>query len=125
MNRQYDEIFVRKIKAYGYHGVFEKENREGQWFFVDLKMRLSLAEAAATDDLEKTVNYAAAAAVAKACVEIRPPFRLIEKLAGTIAERILEAFPRVRSVEVRVHKPHAPAGLEFEDLGVKIEISRD
>ena len=52
MASQLDEIFVRKIRAYGYHGVFEKENREGQWFFVDLKMRLPLAAAAATDSAD-------------------------------------------------------------------------
>lgn len=56
MNTRTDEIFVRKIKAYGYHGVFEKENREGQWFFVDLKMSVSLAEAAETDDLAKKLR---------------------------------------------------------------------
>lgn len=124
MNTRTDEIFVRKIKAYGYHGVFEKENREGQWFFVDLKMSVSLAEAAETDDLAKTADYARAAALAKECVEARPPFQLIERLAKTIGEKILAAFPRVCSVEVVVHKPQAPVGLEFEDLGVRMVITR-
>lgn len=125
MTPQLDEIFVRKIKAYGYHGVFEKENREGQWFFVDLKMRLPLAAAAVTDELAQTVNYAEAAAIAKSCVEIRPPFQLIERLAGTIAEKLLAAFPQICEIEVCVHKPGAPVGLDFEDLGVKIRVFRN
>ena len=122
MNPQTDEIFVRKIKAYGFHGVFEKENREGQWFYVDLKMCLPLGEAAESDDLAKTVDYSRAAAIAKACVESRPPFQLIERLAKTIGEKIRSAFPQILKIEVTVHKPQAPLGLEFEDLGVKIEV---
>ncbi len=119
-----DEIFVNGIRAYGFHGVFEEENRKGQWFVADLKMRLSLAEAAASDDLEKTVDYSRAAAIAKECIEARPPFRLIERLAGTIAEKILAAFPRVSEIEVRVRKPDAPVGLEFADLGVTLRRRR-
>ena len=125
MNFSYDEIFVQKIKAYGYHGVFEKENIKGQWFSVDLKMFLPLAEAERTDDLLNTVNYAEAALIAKSCIERRPPFRLIERLAGTIAQEILEKFPAVREIEVCVHKPDAPVSLDFEDLGVKIRRVRD
>ena len=119
-----DEIFVQKIKAYGYHGATEKENREGQWFFVDLKMSLPLAAAAATDDLATTVDYAAAAALAKDCVEERPPFALIERLAEVIASKILEAFPQIQKIEVAVHKPFAPLGVECEDVGVRIVRSR-
>ena len=125
MNCSCDEIFVQKIKAYGYHGVYEKENINGQWFSVDLKIFLSLAEAARTDELEKTVNYAEAALIAKSCIERRPPFRLIERLAGTIAQEILEKFPTIRKIEVCVHKPNAPVGLDFEDLGVRICRDRD
>lgn len=119
-----DEIFVKGIRAYGFHGIFEEENRVGQRFVVDLKMRLSLAEAAKTDDLEKTVDYAKAAMLAKECVEARSPFRLIETLAGTIAEKILAAFPRLTEIEVRVHKPNAPVSAEFDDLGVTVRRSR-
>ena len=119
-----DEIFVNGIRAYGFHGVFEEENRKGQWFVADLNMRLPPAEAAASADLEKTVDYSRAAAIAKECIEARPPFRLIERLAGTIAEKILAAFPRVSEIEVRVRKPDAPVGLEFADLGVTLRRRR-
>ena len=108
MNDELDEIFVRGIKAYGYHGVFESENRAGQWFFVDLKMRLPLAAAASTDELGKTVDYARAIAAAKACVEESPPFSLIERLAGTIAEELLDA----------------PVGAECADIGVRLSRRR-
>lgn len=120
----FDEIFVSGIKAFGFHGVFEDENARGQEFFVDLRIFLPLADAAASDALEKTVDYSRAAEIAKACVEARPPFRLIERLAGTIAEKILATFPQIRRVEVVVHKPNAPLSVEFSDVGVKISRER-
>lgn len=123
-NEQLDEIFVNKIKAYGYHGVFEKENLEGQWFYVDLCLMLPLEQAAKADDLTATVDYSQAIAIAKECITMRPPFQLIEKLAGTIADKILSAFPAVRKIEVTVHKPQAPVDADFSDLGVRITRSR-
>ncbi len=124
MNEKLDEIFIRKIKAYGYHGVFEKENREGQWFFVDLRIFLPLTAAAGTDALEETVDYSRAAALVKSCVEARPPFALIERLAGTIAEKILATFPQAQAAEVVVHKPNAPLGVECKDVGVRFFAER-
>lgn len=123
-NDRLDEIFVNKIKAYGYHGVFEKENREGQWFYVDLRLMLSLEKAAQTDDLAATVDYSQATAIAKECIAQRPPFQLIEKLAGTIADKILAAFPAIQKIEVTVHKPQAPVDADFSDLGVRLTRTR-
>lgn len=120
MSNEHDEIFINKIKAYGYHGVFEKENREGQWFLVDLKIFLALDDAAQSDDLSRSVDYSRAVIIAKKWIEHRPPFKLIERLAGVIADEILATFPQIRKIEVTVHKPHAPVDAEFDDIGVKI-----
>lgn len=119
-----DEIFVTGIRELGFHGVYAQENLDGQMFGVDLRIFLPLAEAAGTDDLEKTVNYARAAEIARECIGARPPFRLIERLAGTIADKILAEFPQIRRIEVTVHKPEAPLGFDFADLGVKISRER-
>ena len=38
--------------------------------------------------------------------------------------RILAEFPLVNSIEVTVHKPDAPIGLDFKDISVTIFRSR-
>lgn len=119
-----DEIFVSGIRARGFHGVYAEENLDGQMFGVDLRIFLPLGEAAETDNLAKTVDYAHAAEIARECIGAQPPFRLIERLAGTIAEKILAAFPQIRRIEVTVHKPEAPLGFRFADVGVKISRER-
>ena len=40
-----DKIFVNGMRFYGYHGVFEEENRLGQRFHVDLMCELDLTHA--------------------------------------------------------------------------------
>ena len=41
-------------------------------------------------------------------------YRLIEAAAGRAADAVLAAFPRVRSVRITIHKPHAPIAATFE-----------
>lgn len=38
-----DKMFVNGMRFYGYHGVFEEENRLGQRFNIDLMCELDLA----------------------------------------------------------------------------------
>ena len=79
-----DRVAVRGISATGHHGVFDFEKREGQTFVVDVVLGMDTREAAATDDLAKTVNYAEVAADVVALIEAEP-VDLIEKLAQQIA----------------------------------------
>jgi 7,8-dihydroneopterin aldolase/epimerase/oxygenase len=47
-------------------------------------------------------------------------FRLVETAAAITAEALLAGFPKVSSVRVTVHKPHAPIAAIFNDVGVSI-----
>ncbi len=64
-----DRIELTGLECFGYHGVFEEEKRTGQPFIVDITCWSEFAEAAATDDLTKTINYAELADVAAKIVE--------------------------------------------------------
>ena len=72
--------------------------------------------AAASDDLADTLDYGALAERAAAIVG-GEPCDLIEAVAGRIADDVL-TDPRVRAVEVALHKPQAPIPLEFADVAV-------
>lgn len=113
-----DTISVLGIRARGRHGVLAAERELGQLFVVDVQMVVDTAAAARADDLELTVDYAA---VASEVVRIvgGPPVRLIETLAGLIADRV-RAFAGVQQVTVTVHKPSAPVPEIFEDVAVRI-----
>ena len=52
-----DRITLTGITGYGHHGVFGFEREQGQPFVVDLTCQLDLSAAAASDDLQQTIDY--------------------------------------------------------------------
>lgn len=122
--RRSDEITLSGVTAYGHHGVLEEEKRDGQQFVIDIGLGLDLTGAATTDDLRRTANYAEVAAVAVEVVQ-GPSYDLVEKVAGTIADRVLAGQPLVERVVVTVHKPQAPVGVPFGDVAVTVRRRRD
>lgn len=113
-----DRIAVTGIAARGFHGVLAEEKRDGQIFLVDVALGVDTREAAASDDLARTVDYSAVAAKVVELVSTGS-FDLIEALARRIADDCL-AFDLVEAVEVTVHKPEAPVGVPFQDVTVTI-----
>ena len=118
-----DELSVLGIECFGHHGVFDFERREGQVFTVDLALGLDTRPAAASDDLQDTVDYGSLVASVKAAVE-NDPVDLIETLAQRIAEVCL-LDPRVEWARVTVHKPDAPIDATFSDVVLTITRTRE
>ncbi|MBU4464895.1 MAG: dihydroneopterin aldolase [Actinobacteria bacterium] len=113
-----DKITVTGIRAFGYHGVYDDERRNGQEFIVDVVLLLDTRAAAASDEVTDTVHYGEVAEQIVRIVE-GEPVNLLEKLAARIADDML-ALPAVRTVIVTVHKPAAPIPVPFGDVSVTI-----
>ncbi|MGK8554894.1 dihydroneopterin aldolase [Nocardia gipuzkoensis] len=116
IRRGADRIELRGLRAYGHHGVFDHERRDGQEFLVDLTVWVDFAVAAASDDLAATVDYGALAERAVRIVQ-GPPRNLIESVVSEIADDVM-TDPRISSVEVVLHKPSAPIPHTFADVRV-------
>ena len=116
-------ITLTGIKAFGYHGVFDFEARDGQDFFIDVEMQVDLTKAASSDDLADTVDYGAITDLVVADVK-GERVQLIEKLASRLADLFLAADKRITAVAITVHKPSAPVSSEVKDISVRIEKSR-
>ncbi|TCP52751.1 dihydroneopterin aldolase [Tumebacillus sp. BK434] len=117
-----DRIYISGMEFYGYHGVFEEENRLGQRFYADLVLHASLKAAGETDDLSKTVNYAEAYAAIKIIMD-GEPVQLIETLAERIAQQMLDLYPMVQQAQVKVTKPSPPFPGALS--GVAVEVIRE
>jgi dihydroneopterin aldolase len=113
-----DRIELRGLRVDAVHGVHEEERRAPQPFEVDLDLELDTADAAATDDLERTADYAAAVSAA-AAVLAGPPRQLLETLASDIATAVL-ADPRVAAVTVAVRKLRPPVPEPLASAGVRL-----
>lgn len=113
-----DELTITGIECLGHHGVFDHERRDGQPFVIDLTLGLDTSVAAASDDLQDTVDYGSLVGQVKTAVE-SDPVDLIETLAHRVAGICL-AHGRVEWVRVTVHKPDAPIDAVFADVALTI-----
>ena len=96
-------IELAGLVVFGHHGYLEEERRLGQRFLVDLWVDIDEA-ASASDRIEDTVDYRRIAGLVRE-VFAAPERLLLEGLAGSVADGILERFPTVERVRVRVRKP--------------------
>jgi len=117
-----DRIMLTGLRATGFHGGVEHERRDGQEFIVDVAVEFDARQAAVTDDVAHTVNYAEVASLAEARITDEP-VNLIETLAERIARDVL-GLAFVEAVEVTVHKPAAPIPSAFSDVSVTIRRER-
>jgi len=112
-----DRLSLLGMRFEARHGVHPEEKVTAQPFEVDLVLLADLAEPAATDMLEATVDYGGLYRVVREIVE-GPSFDLIEALATAIARAVLAATDPalVDEVEVRVRKPKAPIDGAFDTV---------
>ncbi|HXD46628.1 MAG TPA: dihydroneopterin aldolase [Pseudolabrys sp.] len=118
-----DSIFVKGLTLHAYHGVMSHEAKVGQTFSIDLELDIDLSEAARSDKVADTVSYDQVVTRATEAF-LGHRFRLIEAAAGSVADAVLAGFPRVRTVTVTIHKPHAPIAATFTDVGVRLVRTR-
>lgn len=112
-----DHIHLTEIRAYGYTGFLPEEQALGQWFEVDINLCLDISTAANTDAIEDTLDYRSVIDLVKHLVKTSK-FALIEKLAVTIADSILQESDRLTQVQVTLTKVAAP----IPDFGGKISV---
>ena len=116
---------VRLVNAvfYAHHGVLEEEHRIGGRYEVDVAMELDVAAAAATDELDTTVDYEGVYNVVKAVVTGAKRY-LIERVAVEIAQAVMAKFEMVDAVAVTVRKPNPPVGGPCDRAEVTVRLSR-
>ena len=99
-------IEVAGIRVRCIVGILPSERVQEQDVRIDASMDLDFAEAAATGNIESTVDYVE---VARALSElaVEREYELIETMAEECAALVLGRWPRVESVAIAVHKPAA------------------
>jgi dihydroneopterin aldolase len=118
-----DQILLTGVYGFGFHGLLEHERVKGQDFFVDVVLNCDLQAVSQSDSIDETINYAEITDLVVSEITTNP-VSLIEKLAGRIADRILNSYSRVHSVSVTVHKPQAPVSASVKDIAVQITRTR-
>jgi dihydroneopterin aldolase len=117
-------IEVRGLRVVGVHGALPEERERAQPFELDLDVWGDIGEAATSDRLSDTADYAILATRA-AQVVATTSFSLLEALARAVADALLEADARVQAVAVTVRKLRPPLALDVDSVGVRLVVRRE
>ena len=101
-------IALEGMEFYAYHGVYEAEQILGTDYKIDVYVNTGIGQAAATDQLETTVNYESVFQICK--MEMSQPRKLIETVVNGIIQRMKNQFPNMMALKVRVRKLNPPLG---------------
>jgi 7,8-dihydroneopterin aldolase/epimerase/oxygenase len=107
-------VELHGLELHGHHGVLEEEQEHGQSFWYDVE--LEVGEWGTSDRIEEAVDYRLVVDAVREVNERR--FELLEALASTVAETLIDRFA-VAHVKVRVRK--RPPGLPVEYSAVTAE----
>lgn len=95
-------IQIEGLELRGFHGALAEEKKQGQRFLFDIEL-VAHDAGVRSDKLQDTVDYTEVVECVCAISEGRN-FNLIEALAASVADSLLERFP-VSRARVRVRKP--------------------
>lgn len=116
------QVFLENLEFYAHHGVPAEERIVGHRYVVSLSMTVE-GGATNTDQVDDTVDYGEVASVVfDAATEKQ--YKTVERLAQVIARTVLDSFPLVFSVEVRLAKRLPPAPMIADSAGVVLTLTR-
>jgi dihydroneopterin aldolase len=93
-------VEVHGLELHGRHGVNDDERRDGQSFLFDVTLEIAEPKG---DTIDATVDYRLVRDIVRT-VNDGESYRLLETLAATAADALIEALP-IKKVRVRVRKP--------------------
>lgn len=111
-------IRLNNIRIHAFHGAIPTENIVGADYLVNVEVKADWGDAAKNDDLTKTINYAEINDIVRE--EMRKQRILIETVAESIVDRILQTFSLVEEAEVSVAKLNPPMTGEIESAEVVV-----
>lgn len=111
-------IFLKNIRCYAYHGVAPQENVIGNEYIINLKLKTDISQAAETDEVNDTVNYAEVNEVVK--TEMNIPSKLLEHVCRRIVNSLFAKFASIEEIEIKLSKRNPPMGADIDAAGVEI-----
>ena len=123
MTLNHSTIYIRRLRLYAFHGVAEQEQRVGAQFEVSLRVHYNIKRAAESDNLADTLSYASLCETIRK--QMAQPSRLLEHVAGRIAQAIFEEFTGVRAIDVEITKLNPPMGADFDGAGIEAHFTNE
>lgn len=116
-------VLINNLQLHCPIGVMEQEQVIGNDFCINLRIGYEFTRAMTSDDVGDTLNYAAV--YQRTREVLARPVALIEKAAGNVAQALLEEWPEITSIDLRIIKRNPPMGADCDGAGVEIHLIND
>ena len=108
-----DQLRIKDLEVYAYHGVFQAEKEMGQRFVLDVCIDYDMTRTARTEDLTSSIHYGILAEQLTGWMQ-GDQVDLIETVAFQLVQHIFETYNFVSKVRLEVKKPWAPVALPLD-----------
>jgi len=112
-------IAVEGMHFFAYHGFYKEEQKLGNNYIVDVYITTDLKTAAASDNLQDTINYEKVYEVAGKVMSKKT--KLLETLAESIAVELTQQFTTIQHIKVRISKLNPPMGGKIDRTYIEID----
>ena len=116
-------IELEEIEFYAHHGCFDEERTIGTRFTVSLTIKARVDRAVDSDKLQDTIDYQQIVEITAS--EMKRPSNLLEHVAGRIASALMNSFPAIEGIKVKVSKMNPPLCCHTNKVSVCIQQSRE
>ncbi|MEG0132313.1 MAG: dihydroneopterin aldolase, partial [Acinetobacter sp.] len=103
-------------------GCFNWERQIIQPLMLDLTIHNDLTQAANSDELDDTLNYAQICELVAQVIQAAQP-KLIEHAAQLVLESLFTTFPSIESISITIRKPAIIA--QANAVGIRLERNRN
>ncbi len=97
------KYIIEDIKLFGYHGVYEEEKLNGQYFYIKLSYSVNDSDVFMNDTIEDVVDYISIKNVIKEVFESNR-YNLLETLIKNISVSIKDNFSEVSNIKISISK---------------------
>ncbi|MBT8195326.1 MAG: dihydroneopterin aldolase [Bacteroidia bacterium] len=114
-------LSVQGIQFYAYHGCLPEETKIGSEYIVDVDVVGDFKTSVQEDELKNTFDYTTIYNLAKKEMDI--PSKLIEHVAGRIANAIRNEMSGIKKLTIVVTKINPPVNGNIAQSKIKLEYS--
>lgn len=99
-------IALTDVRIHAFHGVMDQERKVGNEFKVNMRVEIPYSPSIKNDNIDDTVSYADLYNIVRE--EMAIPRSLLETVADSIAERIVDKWPQIQSGQITICKSTPP-----------------
>ena len=116
-----NKIKLENLNFYGYHGVYNKEIKDGQEFILNLDISYNYNDS--SDSVSKTIDYIELYNLLKKIFN-KTRYNLLETLGNEIINQVLDNYASIYYIKVNIRKPSISIEQNNDFINIEIEYEK-